>query len=606
VWEVILARIRDRLETNRTPRLVLINPNTREIGRIVTTNAPLGLLYIASYVRGYNYPVAFVDADIDDLSYPQIKRRIVESGADVVGITMTTIQAPFGHKLIRRLKREFPEKIFVVGGAHPSSVREKIFEECPEIDISVVGEGEETTKEILDSLKNQTLLNDVKGICFKEKQKILFTGLRPFLDVDKLPLPAVGLALPLSRYNAYFPPNRAAKVFPVLGSRGCAYNCKFCGTNLVWGGQVRFRNPASIVNEVEWLHDSYGIQEVFFLDDVFNLKRSWLRDICKGLINKDLHKEMIFKGSFRANSKLVDRETFELLKQSNFWLVAFGVESGNQRILDRMNKKLKLEEIERAFTLAKGLGFSTLGSFMIGNLGEDRRAVMDTIEFAQKINPDYYDFPIATPLPGTEYEKEAREKGLIRITDYSKYGMGKAVCETEHLKLNELEDLRVTAFEQMLSYKRTYISRNYKEMDSNHGQCSLNIGEDDEIFLGEGWYGPEEIDDMTGRWMGDEGIVYLRNKGDVKSLLFELKTHKPDVSIEPLLLHIFIDENEVGQIELADNGWHRVMLEIDPNIPSKGYLKVGIASKHIWVPSDYFVNDDRRRLSVYVHRIGVE
>jgi len=184
-----------------------------------------------------------------------------------------------------------------------------------------------------------------------------------------------------------------------------------------------------------------------------NASRKWLRSLCELIRESRVFGRVSFKASLRANPKMIDREMLRMMREAGFWMVAFGVESGNDRILKRAGKGLTVADTRRAFSLAREEGMATLGSFMIGNLGEDRDTVMDTIEFARTIRPDYFDFPIATPLPGTRFQREAEELGLIETKNYDDYGMGRSVCRTEHLSCAEIEDLQRLAFEMMREYR---------------------------------------------------------------------------------------------------------------------------------------------------------
>jgi len=441
----------------------------------------MGILYIAACLRQRGHSVHFLDADTDDLSTDAILREAQQVDATIVGITATTTQSVAAYRLAEAVKTTSPHIVTIVGGAHASAVREDLLRESPAVDIAVVGEGEQTMTEIADLVAaggSRAQLKDIQGIAFRDGERPVYTGPREYVDINALPHPAVDLAMPLARYQSSFPPSRRELSFVVMGTRGCPFNCKFCGTSTIWGRKVRWRQPGAVVREIEHLYRDYGIDEIFFLDDTLNFSRRWIMTLCDEIEQSPILGKVAFKGSLRANEKLVDEALLRRLREVGFWLVAFGVESGNQDILDRINKKLTVEEIARAFRLAKEAGFETLGSFMIGNLGEDRRTVTDTIDLAKRIDPDYYDFPIATPLPGTEYRKEAEALGLIEVKDYSRYAMGRAVCRTEHLSLGDLEELRDLAFERMRKFADG-ISVEYNGMWRQDGD-GIHVGRRDD------------------------------------------------------------------------------------------------------------------------------
>lgn len=422
----------------------LINVNSREIGRISTTNPPLGLLYLASITRQKGYKPIFIDADIDNLSSNEILAQIKH--CKVVGITMVTMQASFAYKLIKKIKTIYPNKTIIVGGPHPSGMKERIFEECPEIDISVIGEGEATWTELLSIQFVKHYLPKVKGIIFKDYGYIHSNEPRePIKDLDTIPFPAIDLATPINRYKAYYPPNKGELAFPIIASRGCPFHCEFCGTNIVWHNILRFRSPKNIVDEIQLLHEKYGVDEIYFLDDSLNLNRNWFIDLCNEIIFRGLNKKVCFKGSVRANRRFVNVPIFKLAKEANFWSLAFGGESGVQKILNNWNKNLTIEEIKRLNYILQELGFERTSSFILGNPEDNVYTIMETIKFAKSLDLNNYDFPLATPLPGTLFEKRAKELKLIKNIDWSQYAMGKAVCKTKHLSTHELEILRFYA-----------------------------------------------------------------------------------------------------------------------------------------------------------------
>lgn len=222
-----------------------------------------------------------------------------------------------------------------------------------------------------------------------------------------------------------------------MASRGCPYNCIFC-TKSVWGKTVRFRSPDNIVDEVEMLHRKFGIDEVFFQDDTMNINRGWFFSVCNELIRRGLHKEMAFKAPFRVNSNLLDAELLAKAKEAGFWIIFYGVESGNQRVLDTIKKGTTIEEIKRAFALTHAAGIRTIAAFMIGNVGDTRESINDSIALAREIRPSVRGFSIATPLPGTEFYQIAKEKGWIHTEDYRNYSQFSSVCRNEHLTSEEI------------------------------------------------------------------------------------------------------------------------------------------------------------------------
>ncbi len=410
----------------------LINPNTRTIGRIATTNPPLGLLYMASYLRNSGHKVQFIDADVDNLTIEDILSKVESS--DLIGITLTTMQATSGYALATAIKKRYSKKTVVVGGAHPSGMRERIFKDCPDIDYCVVGEGEMALLNLVSLLSRN--IAPISKIVSAER-----------LNIDSLMFPAVDLAMPINRYKPYYPANRGKQPFPIMASRGCLFNCHYCGTNMVWGQKMTYRKPENIMEEIELLHTKYGVDEIYFLDDALNYNREWIKELLDLIIAAKL--PVIFKGSIRANKALIDAALAEKFKKAGFWCLAMGVESGNQHIRDSIGKNLLTSDIERAFKILRKAKLQIVASFMIGHIEDNEETVNETIDFALKLLPDQYDFPLCTPLPGTILEKEAEHFGLIISQNWADYAMGKSVMCTRSLPSDRLIAFREVAFTKL-------------------------------------------------------------------------------------------------------------------------------------------------------------
>lgn len=267
---------------------------------------------------------------------------------------------------------------------------------------------------------------------------------RPYIkNIDEIPFPAFDLAGDLRRYPGAAPVIRPPSMH-IMASRGCSFGCIFC-TKSVWGRTVRFRSPKNVVDEVEMLHRNFGINEIFFQDDTMNINREWFFDVCNEIIYRKntgrLWTGMAFKAPFRVNEKLLDEELLLKAKETGFWIIFYGVESGDQRVLDIIKKGITIEEVKRAFYLTHKVGIQTIGAFMIGNIGDTRESVYKTIALAKEIRPNIRGFAIATPLPGTEFYQIAKEKGWIENLDYRNYSQFQSVCRNEALTSAEITDL---------------------------------------------------------------------------------------------------------------------------------------------------------------------
>lgn len=422
---------------------------------LLTVFPPQGILSISAVLLQAGYDVKVIDADIDNLFLDDIQSIISEYHPDIVGITMTTLQYKSAVDTAEYIKKNNPGILIVTGGCHPSAMKGVLLEQNSSIDVLVFGEGEYTFLELVKSHEEKKSFKNIKGTCVRVSQQIIENPPREAIDnLDELPFPALHLVAPVNRYPGAYPVG-ARPSMHIMASRGCPFHCSFC-SDPIWGKKVRFKSPNYVLSEVEWLQREFGVREIFFQDDTFNLNRKWLESICNGIIDRGLNKNCIFKAPFRANKNLVDIDLLKLARRAGFWMIFFGVESGNQMILDSIKKNLKLSEIARAFKLTKKAGIKTYASFMVGNLGETKATVQDTIAFAKKINPDFYGFAVATPYPSSELYVNAERDGLLKAT-FGEYRFNEYIIKSNTFVDGEVEELARSAQESVDQYKRSFL-----------------------------------------------------------------------------------------------------------------------------------------------------
>jgi len=440
-------------------RFALIVPNTRRRRRRLWSMLPSrGLLSLAAVLRERGHHVAYIDADFEDLSEAGVLRHVSASGADVVGVTMNTFQAARGAALVAAIRRRRRGIVTVVGGPHPSAMAAELLTNSPAIDVVCRGEGERTIVELADALEAGRPIDDVLGVSFRRGGELHHNDDRPPIeDLDALPLPAYDLIGDLHLYPGVAPVRQQPSMH-VLASRGCPFQCVYCNKS-VWGSRVRFREPTRVVDEIELLHTRHGIREIYFQDDTMNLRRGWFLTLCEELVARGLNTCMVFKAAFRVNQRLLDAALLERAREAGFWCIFYGVESGSQRVLDRIKKATTVEEIRRAFALTHTAGLKTIAAFMVGNLGETEETVAASVALAKELRPFHCGFSIATPLPGTEFYRIAQARGWLGSCDYRDWSTLAAVTRNERLSAAAIERLRDRADRET----RTYLSPQPRE-----------------------------------------------------------------------------------------------------------------------------------------------
>ncbi len=441
-------------------RILLINPPSEneisaniplvvEKGRGFTP--PLGLLYVASYVKRFSsHDVRVIDTLLDNLGQEQIRGYVLSYKPEVVGITALSMTMIDVMETVATIKAVNSETKVVLGGPHPHLFPEETAN-LPGVDFIVVGEGEVTFLELVQCLEKRKEPLDVKGLVYKKEGKTVFTGERSLNDsLDNLPFPARELV----DYKKYY--SSIATRTPIttmMTSRGCPYRCSFCDRPHL-GKRFRARSAKNVVDEMEYCHEM-GINEILFYDDTFTIDRQRVFDICDEISRRKLR---LF-WDIRSRVNTVDEEMLRKLSEANCKRIHFGVEAGTPKVIRALKKGITLEQVYQAFKSAKKYGISTLAYFMIGNPGETREDIMETINLSIRLNPDYALFSILVPYPGTEIYFDGLRKGII-AEDYwrqfarSPYKGFVPRYWNEFLDSEELERLVVYAYKRFYSRPR--------------------------------------------------------------------------------------------------------------------------------------------------------
>lgn len=285
---------------------------------------PLGLAYLSAVLKRLSIEVSVIDANAERLSVEKIVQKILDIRPDVLGITMTSPQANISLEIIRRIKSKLDIPI-MVGGPHPTVMEEELAKDHG-IDILVRSEAEETIAELYKYFKGLKPLSSIKGISFKEHNKLIRNPDRPLInDLDSIPFPAWEL-FPLGRYNSIAGKKNFS--LPIMSSRGCPYDCIFCYKG-VFGRAYRVRTPQNVIDEILYLVNNFKIDEFVILDDNFALDNDRAIEICDRIINSRIKMPWRLANSIAVRSS--SRKLFLKLKEAGCYQIAVGVESGNQK-----------------------------------------------------------------------------------------------------------------------------------------------------------------------------------------------------------------------------------------------------------------------------------
>jgi len=385
------------------------NPSIIEEERGV--NPPLGLLYIAGYLEKYaDHDISIIDSQVDKLDYSSLLSRIDSVKPDIVGITAMTMTMIDVIKTVRTIK-DFDTTIKVVlGGPHVHLFPEETIN-LEGIDYLVLGEGEETFKDLLEAIEDRSKLREIPGLVYKDNNEIINTGIRPAIkELDSLPFPARSM-VPYKKYTSLLAKREVATT--IFTSRGCPFKCSFCDRPHL-GKVFRSRSAQNVVDELEECV-KMGIHEFLFYDDTFTVNKKRVIDICNEIVKRKLD----IGWDIRARVDTINEDIIKHLKKAGCKGIHYGIEAGTEKILKVLNKGITLDHAKQVFDMTRKHNIPILAYFMIGSPGETKDDIYSSFEVMRKLNPDYVHMTILTPFPGTKIYLEGLKSGIIK-RDYWK------------------------------------------------------------------------------------------------------------------------------------------------------------------------------------------
>jgi len=386
-------------------KIVFINPPYERIAKgynfvkHITNNSPsLGLLHLAAEVRLHGYVPKIIESDIFNLSIEAVMGEIEKESPAYIGITLFTVGVWNALTIAREIKKRFPKIVIIVGGPHISSMGKETMERFREFDYAVDGEGEKILVELLQVLETGGNPFSVPGIIFRKGPFVHQTqGKVINKDLDDLPMPAWDLLPDFPR--AYIPAiydYPRGPVATIAASRGCPFHCKFCDTS-TFGSSVRFYSPKVVFQMMKHLRETYGVRHIMFVDDLFVASRLRVTELCQLLIESGLN----FTWSCTSRVDTIKPDTLELMKKAGCWEISFGLETGSNELLKKMDKAAEVERSEQAVNWTAAANIRTKGLFMLGYPGETRETVELTKAFVRRIPMTIMNLTKFTPYPGS-------------------------------------------------------------------------------------------------------------------------------------------------------------------------------------------------------------
>lgn len=415
---------------------------------------PLDLAYMASALREVGVICTIKDYPVMNRDWGDFKADLEQINPDMLVISVTTPTLDLDMKACNIAKDINPEILTVGKGAHFACCDTESLKEYSNLDVVIRGEYEYSIQRI----GNGDNLDQILGITFRRNGDIIVNKDSPFIeDLDSIPFPDRDILD--NKY--YFRPDTGEMQTTIQTNRGCPSKCIFCLAQRVSGSKIRSRSPENIVNELEECVKKYNIRNFFFRADTFTWNKNWVIKICQEILDRGLDIKWV------CNSRVdtIDAERLMWMKRAGCWLIAFGIESGNQEMLNLMKKGTTLDHARTAVRLCKEYRIQSLLYFVLGLPWETEKTAEDTINFAKELDGDYYMFHIGVPFPGTEFYNIALENNLITEDSVTENDYVQSKIRTFYLSNEDLQRIRRKAL--IKTYMRPrYFLNTYRKLRS--------------------------------------------------------------------------------------------------------------------------------------------
>lgn len=444
-------------------KVLLINPPNSQQERygrfsdIGTLYPPLGLAYIAA-VAEKQAEVKVIDCEAMNYSFEDLKSLIKKYNPQIIGLPtyFNTLERCYH---VADIAKEISKNIKVVLGGAQATLEPSKTISHKSVDFGVYGEGELTFRELLLSIKEKKSFSKIKGLVWKKKKKIIINSPRKIIEnLDELPMPARHL-FPMDKYHSSAN-LRGKKTLNIMTSRGCPYRCAYCAGSLIFGRNFRFYSTNRVIKEIKELKERYHADDIQFFDETFTANRPRVIDLCNKLIKSKMNLEW----SCFTRVNLVDKKLLIKMKKAGCYQIFYGLESGVQRLLDIINKDITLEQSRKAMKMTRDAGIETWVSFMINLPSETLEESKQTIKFAIEVDPNFVQFPITTPYPGTKLWDLAKEYGKILNTKSNNYtNWDEVVFVSNGRDVDEIKDTVKMAYRKFY-LRPSYILRRLKSI----------------------------------------------------------------------------------------------------------------------------------------------
>lgn len=455
-----------------TVDIVLVKPGSQKqlYGELSAFNLtaiepPLWAALLCAYMRERGYSVLLYDAEVENWSYEETAQKIKEANPILAAISVSgtnpsasTMNMTGTGIILTHLKEMAPEVKTVLLGLHPSALPERtIMEE--KVDFVCQGEGFYTLPQLVDSLKAKKDDYPIEGLWYKKDGKAVSNSRSSLVkDLDELPMPAWDL-LPMEKYRAHnwhcFDDINDREPYAVIyTSLGCPFRCSFCCINALFGKPgIRYRNPDVVIKEIDYLVKSYNVRNFKVIDELFALNESHVVRLCELIIERGYDLNMWAY----ARVDTVKETMLRKMKQAGINWIAYGFESGSDKVLKGVNKGYNLDKVRSVIKMTYDAGLYIGANFIFGLPDDDYDSMRETLEMAVEINAEWANFYSTMAYPGSQLYQQAIEEGWPlpeTWQGYSQYAYDALPLPTRYLSGPEVLKFRDEAFKEYFSNPR--------------------------------------------------------------------------------------------------------------------------------------------------------
>ncbi len=411
----------------------------------------LGLMYVAAAARGSGFGVAIKDCRKEGWDARRAGDHAGREKPLVVGVKSYSNEASRTSEMAAEIRRSLPGAVIIMGGPYPSMDPADVLARSPEVDYAFMGEAEKSLPLFMEWVKAGRAgepPSSVAGVAYRKDGRTVVRPPEFHRDLEDLPLPAWDL-MPPEKY-----PDEAAGIFtpgfpaaPMMLSRGCPFQCAYCGGRYVMGPRIRYRPAASVIREIDLLQKEHGVKSVTFVDDGFTTSRERAIELFQALAGRERKIGFTFPNGVRADS--LDPEMVRLMEKAGCYSLALGIESGSDETLKRMRKRQTVEGVRKTVEMIRReSSIRVTGFFILGYPGESLADVRETIRFAAGLPIHHAHFCLFIPVPGTPVHEELLEKGWIsdRYCDPEDLTIDRAGTELPGLPTRKLLRLHQYAY----------------------------------------------------------------------------------------------------------------------------------------------------------------